>query len=139
MSLAVGDRVTHDRFGLGTVVAVGGPADDAKATIDFGAEGTKQLLLRRLRGEWPRPDHGPHFSLGRWGLPVNIFAVLYGAAMTVNLAWPRASVYGSDHWYFQWGAVVFLVVIVAVGTAMLLLRKRKWTASQAVLSEQGAS
>ncbi|MFC1438234.1 DNA helicase PcrA [Streptacidiphilus sp. N1-10] len=46
VSLAVGDRVTHDRFGLGTVVAVGGPADDAKATIDFGAEGTKQLLLR---------------------------------------------------------------------------------------------
>ncbi|TDU06161.1 ATP-dependent DNA helicase PcrA [Streptomyces sp. 846.5] len=46
LSLAVGDRVTHDRFGLGTVVAVGGPADDAKATIDFGAEGTKQLLLR---------------------------------------------------------------------------------------------
>ncbi|WP_042401070.1 DNA helicase PcrA [Streptacidiphilus carbonis] len=46
VSLAVGDRVTHDRFGLGTVVAVGGPPDDAKATIDFGAEGTKQLLLR---------------------------------------------------------------------------------------------
>jgi DNA helicase-2/ATP-dependent DNA helicase PcrA len=46
ISLAVGDRVNHDRFGLGTVVAVGGPADDAKATIDFGAEGTKQLLLR---------------------------------------------------------------------------------------------
>ena len=46
VSLAVGDRVTHDRFGLGTVVAVAGPADDAKATIDFGTEGTKQLLLR---------------------------------------------------------------------------------------------
>ncbi|WP_042420122.1 DNA helicase PcrA [Streptacidiphilus anmyonensis] len=46
ITLAVGDRVTHDRFGLGTVVSVSGPADDAKATIDFGAEGTKQLLLR---------------------------------------------------------------------------------------------
>ena len=46
VSLAVGDRVTHDRFGLGTVVSVAGPADDAKATIDFGSEGTKQLLLR---------------------------------------------------------------------------------------------
>ncbi|WP_236046017.1 DNA helicase PcrA [Streptacidiphilus fuscans] len=46
VTLAVGDRVTHDRFGLGTVMAVSGPADDAKATIDFGAEGTKQLLLR---------------------------------------------------------------------------------------------
>lgn len=46
ISLAVGDRVTHDRFGLGTVVSVSGPADDAKATIDFGADGVKQLLLR---------------------------------------------------------------------------------------------
>jgi DNA helicase-2/ATP-dependent DNA helicase PcrA len=46
ITLAVGDRVTHDRFGLGTVVSVSGPADDAKATIDFGADGTKQLLLR---------------------------------------------------------------------------------------------
>ena len=47
--------------------------------------------------------------------------------MTVNLAWPRASVYGSDHWYFQWGAVVFLVLVVVVGGVVLLLRKRKWT------------
>jgi hypothetical protein len=33
------------------------------------------------------------FSLGRWGLPVNILAVLYGAVMVVNLAWPRPEVY----------------------------------------------
>jgi DNA helicase-2/ATP-dependent DNA helicase PcrA len=46
ITLNVGDRVTHDRFGLGTVVSVSGPADDAKATIDFGGEGVKQLLLR---------------------------------------------------------------------------------------------
>ena len=84
---------------------------------------TAPMLLRRLRGEWPRPDHGPHFSLGRWGLPVNIFAVLYGAAMTVNLAWPRAAVYGNDHWYFQWGAVVFTAVITAVGLGLYLLRR----------------
>ncbi|HEX4221641.1 MAG TPA: hypothetical protein VHZ97_04715, partial [Pseudonocardiaceae bacterium] len=61
-------------------------------------------------------------------------------AMTVNLAWPRASVYGSDHWYFQWGAVVFVVVIVAVGSVLLVLRKRSSAAAQtAVLSEEGAS
>ncbi len=63
---------------------------------------TGPMLLRRLRGEWPRPDHGPYFSLGRWGFIVNLVAVLHGVAMTVNLAWPRAAVYGSDHWYFQW-------------------------------------
>lgn len=99
---------------------------------------TGPMLLRRLRGTWPKPDHGPFFSLGRWGTAINAFAVLYGIAMTVNLAWPRASVYGSDHWYFQWGAVVFLVIVVVVGGVLLLLRRRRWTTVQAVLSEEGA-
>lgn len=46
VSLAVGDRVTHDSFGLGTVVAVKGSGDSAEATIDFGQEKPKRLLLR---------------------------------------------------------------------------------------------
>ncbi|MER7750406.1 DNA helicase PcrA [Kitasatospora sp. NPDC097643] len=46
VSLAVGDRVTHDTFGLGTVVGVTGVGDRAQATVDFGSEGRKQLLLR---------------------------------------------------------------------------------------------
>ena len=50
--------------------------------------------------------------------------------MTVNLAWPRAAVYGSDHWYYQWGAIVFTAVIVAVG-AGLYLRYRKTTGIKA--------
>ncbi|MFJ5118430.1 MULTISPECIES: DNA helicase PcrA [unclassified Kitasatospora] len=46
VGLAVGDRVTHDTFGLGTVVATTGVGDKAQATVDFGSEGRKQLLLR---------------------------------------------------------------------------------------------
>ncbi|WP_274913834.1 DNA helicase PcrA [Streptomyces sp. WZ-12] len=46
VSLAVGDRVTHDSFGLGTVVGVKGSGDNAEATIDFGGEKPKRLLLR---------------------------------------------------------------------------------------------
>ncbi|MDH6578108.1 DNA helicase PcrA [Kitasatospora sp. MAP5-34] len=46
VSLAVGDRVNHDSFGLGTVVAVSGVGDKAQAKVDFGATGAKQLLLR---------------------------------------------------------------------------------------------
>jgi DNA helicase-2/ATP-dependent DNA helicase PcrA len=46
-SLAPGDRVNHDAFGLGRVVAVTGVADSAQAEVDFGGEvGTKRLLLR---------------------------------------------------------------------------------------------
>ncbi|MFJ4600065.1 DNA helicase PcrA [Streptomyces griseoluteus] len=46
VSLAIGDRVTHDQFGLGTVVAVAGEGDKAQATIDFGGGNAKRLLLR---------------------------------------------------------------------------------------------
>jgi DNA helicase-2/ATP-dependent DNA helicase PcrA len=46
VSLTPGDRVTHDTFGLGTVVSTAGVAERAEATIDFGASGTKRLLLR---------------------------------------------------------------------------------------------
>jgi DNA helicase-2/ATP-dependent DNA helicase PcrA len=45
-SLDPGDRVQHDSFGLGTVVALEGAGDNAVASIDFGTEGVKRLLLR---------------------------------------------------------------------------------------------
>jgi len=45
-SLSPGDRVVHDSFGMGTVVAVDGVAEKSVASIDFGSEGVKRLLLR---------------------------------------------------------------------------------------------
>ena len=41
-----GDRVLHDTFGMGTVLAVAGGQERAEATIDFGTFGAKRLLLR---------------------------------------------------------------------------------------------
>ncbi|MBU6380225.1 MAG: ATP-dependent DNA helicase PcrA, partial [Acidobacteria bacterium] len=46
MVLAVGQRVSHDTFGLGTVIALSGEGDKAEATINFGQYGDKRLLLR---------------------------------------------------------------------------------------------
>jgi DNA helicase-2/ATP-dependent DNA helicase PcrA len=46
MVLAIGERVSHDTFGLGTVVGVSGEGERAEATIDFGTYGEKRLLLR---------------------------------------------------------------------------------------------
>jgi len=46
-ALVPGDRVTHDKFGLGTVVSADGYGDQAEAKIDFGGEyGVKHLVLR---------------------------------------------------------------------------------------------
>jgi DNA helicase II / ATP-dependent DNA helicase PcrA len=45
-SLDPGDRVTHDAWGLGTVVATRGSGDGSQAQIDFGSAGVKWLMLR---------------------------------------------------------------------------------------------
>ncbi|TDE97591.1 DNA helicase PcrA [Occultella glacieicola] len=45
-SVDVGDRVTHDAYGLGRVIAVESSGANAVAKIDFGASGVKRLLLR---------------------------------------------------------------------------------------------
>jgi DNA helicase-2/ATP-dependent DNA helicase PcrA len=44
ISVAPGDRVIHDTYGLGTVVSVEGRTGE-HATVDFGSEGTRKLVL----------------------------------------------------------------------------------------------
>ena len=47
--LQAGQRIEHERFGLGEVMKVEGTGDNAKATIHFKNAGDKQLLLRFAR------------------------------------------------------------------------------------------
>ncbi|MFH8568503.1 APC family permease [Streptomyces sp. NPDC017993] len=89
---------------------------------------TLPMLYQRLRGNWT-PVEG-NFSLGKFGLPVNILAVLWGAAMSLNLAWPRATVYnatGPQHWYLRWGAFLFIGVVGLGGFAYYWFVQRKRT------------
>ena len=44
--LAVGNRVIHERFGEGEVIALEGRGSDAKATVEFENSGKKSLLLK---------------------------------------------------------------------------------------------
>ncbi|WP_113904934.1 MULTISPECIES: UvrD-helicase domain-containing protein [Brevibacterium] len=46
ISVEVGEKVSHESFGLGTVTEVNGVGDKAVAVVDFGSLGTKRLLLR---------------------------------------------------------------------------------------------
>jgi urea carboxylase system permease len=85
---------------------------------------TVPLLVARMRGKWPSAEHGPYFSLGRWGLPVNLLAVVFQVGVLVNLAWPRVAVYGGGHWYYQWGAFVFVGLLAGVGAVYYLFVHR---------------
>ncbi len=50
--------------------------------------GNIAILRARVRG-WPKTS--APFRLGRWGPVVNIVGLLYGGAMLINFAWPRAA------------------------------------------------
>ncbi|QSR28500.1 amino acid permease [Nocardioides aromaticivorans] len=93
---------------------------------------TAPLLLRRLRGEaLPEgtDENGrPLFSLGRWGIVVNAVAVVYGALMTINLAWPRAEVYdpAGEGWYLHYLPLVTLAVTAAGGAIAYAVQRRAY-------------
>jgi DNA helicase-2/ATP-dependent DNA helicase PcrA len=43
---SVGDKVSHDRYGLGTVVELQDKGRNSVITVDFGSDGVKRLMLR---------------------------------------------------------------------------------------------
>jgi urea carboxylase system permease len=101
---------------------------------------TGPMLVSRLRGRWPPPTARTtgYFSLGRLGLPINVVAVLWGALMALNLAWPRSEVYNATapfHWYLRWGAFLFIGIVMFGGLAYYLLVQRHKTG---VLAEHAA-
>lgn len=99
---------------------------------------TGPLLIARLRGRLPATAPGSGFSLGRWGVPVNILAVAWGVFMAVNMAWPRAAVYdpANAHWYLRYFAVLLLGGVILVG-ALCYPRARGESAAEFALSEAG--
>jgi urea carboxylase system permease len=90
---------------------------------------TAPMLLKRIRHQWPKPDHGPYFNMGRWGFAVNLYAVIYQVFVAFNIAFPRRDVYnayGAHHWYFQWAAYLFVGGTALVGGLYyFLVQKRK--------------
>jgi urea carboxylase system permease len=96
---------------------------------------TAPMLLARVRGKW-RPEDTPegYFTMGRWGFAVNVVAVLWGAGMALNLAWPRSSIYNATepfHWYLKWGAFLFVGAVMIGGFAYYWFVQRHKTGTLA--------
>src|SRR3954469_11216419 len=72
-------------------------------------------LIARSRGWVPRGK----FTLGAWGLPVNIAALIYGVGGALNLAWPR----GGDEvaWSDKWIVVIGCAIVAGSGVLYMLL------------------
>jgi urea carboxylase system permease len=71
-------------------------------------------------------EHGaPQFSLGRWGIAVNVVAVLYQLGMVVNLMWPRPEIYDltGETWWLKWSALLFIGLSLLVGVVYFVSRR----------------
>jgi urea carboxylase system permease len=89
---------------------------------------TVPLLIQRLRKHPVHSVGNPaYFNLGRWGLPVNLVAVVSGLLLLINIAWPRAEVYdpAGGHWYLQYFALLFVAVAFIAGLIAYPLMKRQ--------------
>ncbi len=102
---------------------------------------TAPMLYRRLKG-WPKElgkqldeDGKPVFTLGRWGLPVNIIAVVYGLGMAINLAWPRQDVYDPEgtNPALQFFALIILALAAIGGVVAFTIKKRDYRQAIGIL------
>jgi urea carboxylase system permease len=97
---------------------------------------TAPMLLRRFRG-WPAVGGCAEpgiFGLGRWGILVNLLAVVWSMALIVNMAWPRAETFGPD-WHQRYAAVIFTSILLGSGSAYYWFVQRHKTG---VLAEHRA-
>jgi amino acid transporter len=75
-------------------------------------------LIARAKG-W-RPA-GP-YTLGAWGVPVNVLALAYGVAAIVNILWPRPQS-AADPWYAVYGMSATTVGVMLIGAAYMVFAK----------------
>jgi amino acid transporter len=73
-------------------------------------------LLARIKGWQPA---GP-YTLGRWGLTVNVVALLYGVGAIVNILWPRTP---HEPWYVNFGILVTSVGVVVLGMLYMIIAR----------------
>ena len=83
---------------------------------------TTAALVARSRGWIPSGA----FTLGRYGMAVNVAALIYGVAGALNLAWPR----GDAAWYDKWIVVIGCAIVAGVGLIYMLIA-RPYTRSNA--------
>lgn len=81
---------------------------------------TGALLAGRFRGAFPARDS----YLGRWGLPVNVLAVVWGVVLIANIGWPREQLYGSE-WYQRYGALLYTAALLGAGAVVYRAVRRR--------------
>ncbi len=72
----------------------------------------QMVVFAALRARWRgwKPSGG--YKLGRWGIPVTVGALAYGAVAIVNMCWPRSP---GTPWYDNYVVLLTGTIVVTVG------------------------
>lgn len=104
------------------LVIVGSTVSESALTriVSFAALGIyvgfQMIVLAALRARLKGWRPAGKFSLGRWGLPVNVAALVYGVLAAINMAWPRTP---DAAWYDNYLVILSAVLVVGVGLVYL--------------------
>lgn len=106
------------------VIVVGSQVSDNALTriVSFAALGIylgfMMVVLAALRARLKGWVPSGRFSLGTWGLLVNVAALVYQIAASVNMAWPRTP---DAPWYDNYLVLLSAAIVVGVGLLYLFL------------------
>ncbi|WP_148573578.1 APC family permease [Nocardioides caldifontis] len=78
--------------------------------------GFQMVVLAALRARLKGWVPSGKYTLGQWGLPVNIAALAYGVIAMINMAWPRTP---DVPWYDNW--IVWISAAIVVGFGLVYM------------------
>lgn len=104
------------------VVVVSRVSEDATTKIVSFAVlgiylGFQMVVLAALRARLKGWRPSGRFTLGRWGLAVNVAALVYGVAAMVNMVWPRTP---GAPWYDNYLTLLSGAAVVGAGLVILV-------------------
>jgi amino acid transporter len=79
--------------------------------------GFQMVVLAALRARLKGWRPSGKYQLGRWGLAINVGALLWGVAAMVNLCWPRTP---GAAWYDNYIVLVSAIVVIGAGAIYLI-------------------
>jgi urea carboxylase system permease len=81
-------------------------------------------LKNRIKLTRNGEDTNARFSLGKWGYPINIMALIWSSFMVINVSWPRTATYGFE-WYQQYAAWIYTAGLIGLGLIIYYYRLNK--------------
>jgi amino acid transporter len=81
-------------------------------------------LKNRLVPARDDSDTTARFDLGKWGVPINILALVWSTFMVVNVSWPRTETYGLE-WYHQYSAWMYTAGLIVIGICIYYYKSLK--------------